>query len=51
MCWSHVYRTCEGKLKSIQADIRDSILEDIKAIQVMPTTKAFNVAVEKFFEK
>jgi hypothetical protein len=51
MCWSHVYRNCEGKLKSIQADIRDSILEDIKAIQAMPSTKAFNVAVEKFFEK
>ena len=48
-CWSHVYRNCEIMLKSISAEIKDSILDDIKSIQVMPPTKAFNVAIEKFF--
>ena len=38
-------------LKSISAEIKDSILDDIKSIQVMPSNKAFSVALEKFFEK
>ena len=51
MCWSHAIKNCEGKLKSIPAEMRDSILEDVKAIQVMPSTKASDVAVEFFFKK
>jgi hypothetical protein len=51
MCWSHVYRNCENMLKSISAEIKDSILDDIKSIQVKTSSKAFDVAIEKFFEK
>ena len=51
MCWSHVDRNCENQLKSTPVEIRDSILDDIKAIQVMPSTEAYNCAVEMFFLK
>ena len=51
MCWSHVDRNCENQLKSTPVEIRDSILDDIKAIQVMPSLEAFNYAVELFFYK
>jgi hypothetical protein len=50
-CWSHVDRNCENQLKSTPVEIRDSILDDIKAIQVMPSTEAYNCAVESFFLK
>ena len=52
MCWSHVERNCEDNLKSLEyRDIREEVLNDIKLIQLMPSTAAFNHAISLFFDK
>ena len=45
-------RNCQEKLsKLIAKETRDSILQDIKDMQVMPNTDAFNNAINLFFNK
>ena len=51
MCWSHFERNCEEKSNGIETITRDADLADIKLLQTMPSTSAFNHAVKLFFEK
>ena len=51
ICWSHCERNCEEKSNGIGQQVRDSILSDIKKIQVMPNTESFSCAIKLFFDK
>ena len=51
MCWSHVERNCEEWMRSIEHETREKLLQDIRNLQIMPNTRAFNHGVKLFFDK
>ena len=51
VCWSHVDRNCQEKTNGIPEETKDKIIADIHSIQIMPSTKAFEKAIELFFIK
>ena len=41
----------QSRMRSIEQETREKILQDIRYLQIMPNTRAFNHGVKLFFEK
>ncbi|CAF0931529.1 unnamed protein product [Brachionus calyciflorus] len=51
MCWAHVYRAIEIKMKSIEESLRNQIRSDISSMQLSPSPAHFIFSFKLFQKK